>query len=70
MQRSFRPSEHAPVSIVDNVVYVSPTQHANNTFYLNSLMTDPELYEQFVDIMREFDSDFVSINSVEEEKTF
>lgn len=57
------------VSIINNVVYVSPTQHANNTLYLNSLMIDPELYEQFVEIMREFDSDFVSINSVEDEKT-
>lgn len=69
MQRGFLSSEHDCVSIINNVVYVSPTQHANNTLYLNSLMTDPEMYEQFVDIMREFDSDFISINSVEEEKT-
>lgn len=70
IQRGFPSSEQEHVSIIKNVVYVSPTQHANNTFYLNSLMTDPELYEQFVDIMREFDSDFVSINSVEEERTY
>lgn len=70
IQRGISSSEHNRISIINNVVYVSPTQHANNTLYLNSLMTDPEMYEQFVDIMREFDSDFVSINSVEDEKTF
>ncbi len=58
------------VNIINNVVYISPTQHANNTLYLNALMTNPELYEQFVDIMREFDPDFISINSVEEERTY
>ena len=51
-------------------MYVSPTQHANNTVYLDSLMTDSDMYEQFVDVMKEFDSDFVSINSVKEEQTF
>lgn len=38
--------------------------------YLNALMTDPELYEQFVEIMKEFDPDFVSINSVQDESVF
>lgn len=51
-------------------MYVSPTQHANNTLYLDSLLTDSDMYEQFVDVMKEFDSDFVSINSVKEEQTF
>ena len=68
MQRGAVQSDTEMVSIIKNVVYVSPTQHANNTLYLDSLMTDPELYEQFVDIMKEFDPDFVSINSVGEEK--
>lgn len=69
IQRRFQIPEHTLTSIIDNVIYVSPTQHANNTLYLNSLMKDPILYEQFVDIMKVFDPDFVSINSVEEEKT-
>ena len=70
IQRAFISSEHATVNIINNVVYVSPTQHANNTLYLDSLLTDSDMYEQFVDIMKEFDSDFVSINSVKEEQTF
>lgn len=70
IQRGAQYIDNSIVNIINNVVYVSPTQHANNTLYLNALMTNPELYEQFVDIMREFDPDFISINSVEEERTF
>ena len=70
IQRGAQYIDNGIVNIINNVVYVSPTQHANNTLYLNALMTNPELYEQFVDIMREFDPDFISINSVEEERTF
>lgn len=69
MQRVASLSKRDFVSIIKNVVYVSPTQHANNTLYLNSLMTDPEMYEKFLDIMRKFDPDFITINSVEEETT-
>ena len=69
IQRGIPRMENHRVNILDNVIYVSPTQHANNTVYLNSLMTNPELYEQFVEIMRAFDPDFVSINAVEDEKT-
>lgn len=69
VQRGFTALEHSAVSIVKNVVYVSPTMHANNKLYLDSLMTNPELYEQFVDVMREFDPGFISINSVEDEYT-
>ena len=58
VQRGFATSTDIIASIVENVVYVSPTQHANNSFYLNALMTDPKLYEQFVEIMKEFDPDF------------
>lgn len=57
-------------AIIDNIVYISPTQHAQGMFFLDSLLTDPELYEQFVEIMRQFDPDFISVNSVEEEKSF
>ena len=45
VQRGFATSTDIIASIVENVVYVSPTQHANNSFYLNALMTDPKLDE-------------------------
>ena len=70
IQKGLQPSAHKLINILDNVIYVSPTQHANNTVYLDALMKNPELYEQFIDIMKVFDSDFISINSVEEEKSF
>jgi hypothetical protein len=65
-QRMVREKNNA---IVENIVHISPIQHAQNVF-LNSLLTDPDLYEQFVEIMREFDPYFISINSVEEEKSY
>jgi AAA15 family ATPase/GTPase len=33
------------------------------------LVTNPDLYEQFIEIMQEFDPDFISINAVDDEKT-
>lgn len=69
IQTGMHQQERENAGIVENVVYISPTQHAQNSFYLSSLMTNPDLYEQFVEIMKEFDSDFVSINSVVEERT-
>lgn len=62
-------SEREDRKIISNIVYISPTQHAQNFFFLDSLLTDPDLYEQFVEIMREFDPGFISINSVVEERT-
>jgi len=47
------------------VLYISPVQHAKNQIYLKSILTDPELYEQFTEIMRHFDPEFLSINSVD-----
>ena len=62
--------EKEEVCLIDNIVYVSPTQHAQNMFYLNSLMMDSDLYEEFIEIMREFDPGFISVNAVEEERTY
>ena len=54
--------------ILEKVIYVSPIQHTQNSFFLDSIMNDVELYERFVEVMRLFDSGFVSINSVETER--
>lgn len=55
--------------IVDKVVSVSPTDHTQNMVYLKSLLKEPELYEQFVEVMRQFDPYFVSINAVNDRET-
>lgn len=71
IQRGVEHSEYPyECSIVDNVVYVSPTQHAQGRVYLDSLLKDPDMYEQFVAIMQQFDPYFLSINSVNEERSF
>lgn len=67
MQRGINEPRTDVVSIVENVVYISPTQHTRNSFFLDAILKNPELYEQFIDIMRQFDPYFVSINSIEEE---
>lgn len=58
----FQRDNNREVSIINNVLYISPTQHANNTLYLNSLMTNTQLYEEFVEIMKQFDPDFYDIS--------
>lgn len=63
--RMNRDSEN--VDIVKNVIYISPTQHAQNEMYLSSLLNDPDLYDQFVQIMRQFDPMFLSINAVRDD---
>ncbi|SFR71192.1 AAA family ATPase [Anaeromicropila populeti] len=71
MQRGLRmTSVRNRKTIVENIVYISPTQHAQNVVFLNSLFTEPDLYEQFVEIMRQFDPYFISINSIEEENSY
>jgi len=50
---------------IEPVVYISPVQHAQNQLYLKSVLSDSELYEQFVEIMRYFDPGFLSVNSVD-----
>ena len=57
------------VKIEENIVYVSPVQHTQNKFFLDAFMVNPELYEQFINLMKQFDSGFISINAVGEEKT-
>lgn len=55
------------VKLVERVVYVSPAQHTKNADYLEEILRNSELYEEFIEIMRMFDPYFVSINSVNNE---
>lgn len=45
-----------------DVRYISPVRHAEGTVYLNSVLDSPELYEQMLQILREFDPGIISIN--------
>lgn len=58
------------VSVIEDVLYISPVQHVQNTFFLEALMNDPEIYQQFVNVMKEFDPGFISVNAINNENGF
>lgn len=45
-----------------NIVYISPVKHAEGSIYLDEILDIPELYEEMLAILREYDKDIVSIN--------
>lgn len=45
-----------------DVTYISPVRHAEGTVFLNSVLDNPELYEQMMQVLREFDPGIISIN--------
>ena len=45
-----------------NCVYISPIRHAEGNIFLDQVLDDPELYEEMLTVLREFDEDIVSIN--------
>lgn len=45
-----------------NCVYISPIRHAEGNIFLDQVLDNPELYEEMLTILREFDEDIVSIN--------
>lgn len=57
------------MELIRNIVSISPAQHTQNFVFLNSLLDDPDLYEEFVEIIRQFDPHFITLNSVENEKS-
>ena len=49
-------------SYYHNVVYISPSRHTEGSIYLNSVLNDPELYEEMLGILRDYDEGIISIN--------
>lgn len=45
-----------------DITYISPTRHVEGILYLNSVLDNPELYEQMLEILKEFDPGIISIN--------
>ena len=46
----------------ENIIYISPTRHAEGTLYLNAVLETPDLYEQMLAILKDYDEDIMSIN--------
>lgn len=46
----------------EKVIYISPFRHAEGDFYLSEVFENPELYEEMLHILKEYDVDIISIN--------
>ena len=44
------------------IIYISPTRHAEGNVFLSSILNHPELYEDMLKILKEYDKDIISIN--------
>lgn len=44
------------------IIYVSPTRHAEGNLYLSEILNNPELYEELLAVLKEYDEDIISIN--------
>lgn len=53
---------------VDKIIYVSPIRHAEGDFYLSQILDYPEMYEQMLQVLKEYDKDIISINYDDNER--
>ncbi|MDO5539698.1 MAG: AAA family ATPase [Eubacteriales bacterium] len=44
------------------VVYISPIRHAEGSVYLSEILNNPDLYEEMLVVLKEYDEDIISIN--------
>ena len=45
-----------------NIVYIAPFSHTDSIIFLDQVLNNPELYEEMLTVLREFDDNIVSIN--------
>ncbi|MBR4026419.1 MAG: ATP-binding protein, partial [Lachnospiraceae bacterium] len=45
-----------------NIVYISPMHHVTGNIFLSEVLDNPELYEEMLTILKEYDEDIISIN--------
>ena len=61
IERRNRLEKQEDLKLVDGT-YISPVRHTEGTVFLNSVLDNPELYEQMIQILQEFDPGIISIN--------
>ena len=44
------------------IIYISPSRHTQGNVYLSEILKYPELYEEMLEILRDYDEDIISIN--------
>lgn len=45
-----------------DIIYISPVRHAEGNVFLSKILEYPELYEQMLSVLQEYDEDIISIN--------
>lgn len=45
-----------------NIVYISPIRHALGTVFLSEVLDTPDLYEEMLNVLKEYDENIISIN--------
>ena len=48
--------------LTKNIIYISPIRHATGDVFLSDVLNSPELYEQMLSILKEYDENIISIN--------
>lgn len=51
-----------------NVVYISPSRHTEADIYLTDILKYPDLYEEMLEILKDYDEDIISINYDNDDK--
>lgn len=46
-----------------STIFISPFQHIEGTMYLDNILNEPVLYQEMLEVLKEFDSNIVSINA-------
>jgi AAA15 family ATPase/GTPase len=49
--------------MVKPVIYISPVEHAENKLFLSDILDNPQLYEEMLDVLKNFDDTILSINA-------
>lgn len=69
-QFRFFPDKNRDKTSLAKVRYISPTQHADGNIFLSKVLDDPELYQEMLEVLQEFDPDIISINYVRQESGY
>ena len=46
----------------NKIIYISPSGHTESNVYLSEILKYPELYEEMLDILKDYDEEIISIN--------
>lgn len=46
----------------NTIIYISPARHTEGNVYLSEILKHPELYEEMLEILKDYDEEIISIN--------